>query len=84
MAEYTKEEIFKKLREILASVFEIEEEKITMGANLFEDLEFDSIDAVDLAVKLQDFTQQKIPPENFKLIKTVDDVVEAVYELMKK
>lgn len=84
MAEYTKEEIFKKLREILASVFEIEEEKITMEANLFEDLEFDSIDAVDLAVKLQDFTQQKIPPENFKLIKTVDDVVEAVYELMKK
>ena len=52
-------------------------------ANLFEDLELDSIDAVDLAVKVQYFTEKKIPPENFKKIKTIDDVVDTIEDLLK-
>lgn len=72
-----------ELTEILVNDFEIKRELINPDANLFEDLEFDSIDAVDLAVKLQDFTQQKISPDNFKQIRTVNDVVEAVQELLK-
>ena len=63
--------------------FEIDEDKIVPEANLFEDLEFDSIDAVDLAVRLQDFTKQKISPENFKQIKTINDVVDAVDGLLQ-
>ena len=57
-------------------------EKLTLDANLFEDLELDSIDAVDLAVKLQEFTEKKISPENFKQIRTVNDVVLAIEELL--
>ena len=83
MAQYTKEQIMHELTEILVNDFEIKREIINPDANLFEDLEFDSIDAVDLAVKLQDFTQQKISPDNFKQIRTVNDVVEAVQELLK-
>ena len=79
---YTKEEIFDKLKSILADDFEIEPEKLVPDANLFEDLELDSIDAVDLAVKLQEFTEKKISPENFKQIKTIDDVVTAVEQLL--
>ncbi len=79
---YTKEEIFDKLKSILADDFEIEHEKLMPDANLFEDLELDSIDAVDLAVKLQEFTGKKIAPENFKQIKTIDDVVTAVEQLL--
>ena len=79
---YTKEEIFDKLKSILAEDFEIEPEKLVPDANLFEDLELDSIDAVDLAVKLQEFTEKKISPENFKQIKTIDDVVTAVEQLL--
>lgn len=62
--------------------FEIAPEKLTLDANLFEDLELDSIDAVDLAVKLQEFTEKKISPENFKQIRTVNDVVLAIEELL--
>ena len=51
---YTKEQIFDKLKDILTDDFEIESEKLVPEASLFEDLELDSIDAVDLAVKLQD------------------------------
>ena len=79
---YTRDVIFDKLKSILVEDFEIEEEKIQAETNLFEDLELDSIDAVDLAVKLQGFTQKKIPPENFKQIRTINDVVLAVEELL--
>ena len=79
---YSQEEIFEKLKTILTDDFEIAPEKLTLDANLFEDLELDSIDAVDLAVKLQEFTEKKISPENFKQIKTVNDVVLAIEELL--
>ncbi len=79
---YSREEIFEKLKTILVDDFEIAPEKLTHDANLFEDLELDSIDAVDLAVKLQEFTEKKISPENFKQIRTVNDVVLAIEELI--
>ena len=80
---YSREEIFEKLKTILVDDFEIAPEKLTLDANLFEDLELDSIDAVDLAVKLQEFTEKKISPENFKQIRTVNDVVVAIEELIQ-
>ena len=79
---YTKEQIEERLREILINDFEIDENKITKEANLFEELDFDSIDAVDLAVRLQQFTDKKISPEDFKQIRTVEDVINAIYDLI--
>ncbi len=81
--QFTREEISAKLTEILTDDFEIDEAKINPEASLFDDLELDSIDAVDLAVKLQYFTDKKIAPENFKQIKTVGDVINAIEELLK-
>lgn len=80
---FTHDEILNKLTEILVEDFEINADLINPEANLFEDLELDSIDAVDLAVKLQYFTDKKIAPENFKKIRTVNDVVNAIEELLK-
>lgn len=80
---FTHEEIVNKLTEILVDDFEIDESLINPEANLFEDLELDSIDAVDLAVKLQYFTDKKIAPEKFKKIHTVGDVVNAIEELLE-
>ena len=82
-AAFSREEIEKELKNILVNDFEIDESEILPDADLFEDLEFDSIDAVDLAVRLQEFTKRKISPDNFKQIKTVKDVVDAVEELLK-
>lgn len=79
---FSKEDILAKLREILTEEFEIEESLITNDANLFTDLDLDSIDAVDLAVRLQQFTEKRISPEEFKQIRTINDVVEAVYNLL--
>ena len=84
MAEkYTKEQIFEELKNILIEELEIAEQDIKQEANLFEDLDLDSIDAVDIAVRMQKFTNKKLSPAEFKKIKTVNDIVEAVYGLLQ-
>jgi acyl carrier protein len=80
----TKNEIFETLSNYLVESFEVPRSQITLEAKLYEDLDLDSIDAVDLVVKLQDLTQKKIPPTDFKEVRTVGDVVEKVYALLKK
>ena len=68
---FTYNEIMEKLTDILVDDFEIERSLVTPEANLFEDLELDSIDAVDLAVKLQYFTDKKIAPDEIEIYYSV-------------
>lgn len=79
---YTKEQIFNKLVEILNEEFDIDKALITSESNLFTDLDMDSIDAVDLAVRLQQYSEKRISPEEFKQIRTINDVVEAIYNIL--
>lgn len=77
----TREDIFNTLRDALVELFELEPEQVSLEANLYEDLEIDSIDAVDLIDHLKRQTGKKIAAEEFKSVRTVGDVVEAVYRL---
>ncbi len=77
-----KEDILSALKEILAENFEIEPAAVTLDAHLYEDLDLDSIDAVDLVVALQQLTGKKIKPEEFKAVRTVADVVSATESLL--
>lgn len=77
-----KQEIYEKLREVLVELFEIDASKISLGANLYTDLDIDSIDAVDLVIKLKEITGKKIQAEEFKQVRTVDDVVETLHKLL--
>jgi len=78
----SRDEIFSKLQHFLETVFEVPSDKISMGARLFEDLDLDSIDAVDLMVKLQELTGRKLKPDEFKSVRTVGDVVDRVHSLL--
>ncbi len=78
----SKEEIYSKLSEIMVELFEVEESAIEPNANLYEELGIDSIDAVDLVVKLKEITGKRIQPEEFKSARTIQDVVDAVYGLV--
>lgn len=78
----TKDAIEAKVREILVELFELEPDDITLDAQLYDDLDIDSIDAVDLVVELKKMTGKKIKPEDFKSVRSVGDVVNAVDELM--
>ncbi|BCA31201.1 MULTISPECIES: acyl carrier protein [Pseudomonadaceae] len=77
-----RDEIFATLRDALVELFELEPERVTLEANLYEDLEIDSIDAVDLIDHIKRQTGRKIAAEEFKAVRTVGDVVEAVHRLV--
>jgi len=78
----TRDQILATLTEYLTEMFDVPAEKVTLEAKLFEELDLDSIDAVDLVVKLQTLTGQRIRPEEFKSVRTVGDVVLCVEELL--
>lgn len=82
MTEVDKADIFQKVRDALEELFELAPEDITPEAHLYQDLDLDSIDAVDLVVHLQNITGKKIKPEEFKSVRTVQDVVDAVADLL--
>jgi acyl carrier protein len=78
----TENEILERIRAIFEENFGIAPERVTLEASLFEELDLDSIDAVDLAIKLQEMTGRRIKPEEFKSVRTVADVVAAVESLL--
>lgn len=80
----SKEELFQKIRELLAGDFELDAELVTPDAKLYEDLELDSIDAIDLLVKMKEYVTEKIEPELFKKAVTVQDVVDILHPLLQK
>lgn len=79
----TRDDIFNTLRDALVELFELPPERVTLDANLYQDLEIDSIDAVDLIDDIKRQTGKKIAAEEFKAVRTVNDVVEAVYRLVQ-
>ena len=79
-----KEDIYPVMVDMLHEMFEVDKSKITLDADLYSDLEIDSIDAVDLAVKLKELTGKRLQPEVFKKVRTVQDVVDALAELLGK
>lgn len=79
----TTEEVLEQIRSALAELFEIEPERITPEARLNEDLEIDSIDAVDLLDRLRRQTGRKISADDFRTVRTVGDLVNAVYAVVR-
>jgi len=77
-----RDDILQVIKQIMLEMFEIEEELVTLDARLSEDLDFDSIDAVDMIVKLKEITGKAVKAEDFKNARTINDVVEAVYLLV--
>lgn len=78
------EEILQKLQQMLEELFEIAPEQVTLETQIFEELDIDSIDAVDLVIKLKEFTGQKIQPDQFKNVRTIQDVVVLVEQLLQQ
>lgn len=79
-----REALFQDITSILSEMFEIPLEKIKGESKLYDDLDLDSIDAVDLVIRLQELTKKKFDPEAFKSIRTVDDIVDAACNILKE
>ncbi len=81
MSSDTRTEVLARLAEKMADMFEVEESSIRPETHLFEDLDLDSIDAIDLAVHLQEYTGKKVNEGSLRDLKTVGDVVELILSL---
>lgn len=84
MTELNRDEIFKQVQDALVELFELDAVDIQPETLLYQELDLDSLDAVDLVVHLQKLTGKKIKPEEFKMVRSVDDVVNAVVELLQE
>ena len=74
----SKDEIFEILKKALVELFEIDENKVVPEAKIYEDLQIDSIDAIDLVDYVKKNTGYKLMPDDFKNIQTLGDIVDAV------
>jgi acyl carrier protein len=78
----SQDEILERIRLTLVELFELDPARITPEARLYEDLEIDSIDVVDLMDEVQKHTGRKVTPEDFRSVRTVKDLATVVQRLL--
>jgi acyl carrier protein len=76
-----KQKIFQEIQKILVSEFEMDANSISLESDLYQDLGLDSIDAVDLIIKIQELVGRKVDPTTFMKVRTVEEVVIAIEKL---
>lgn len=78
-----KDEIFEILKGALVELFEIDEGKIEKTSKIYEDLDIDSIDAIDLVDFIKKKTGHRMEASDFKEVRTLNDIVEVVYKQLQ-
>jgi acyl carrier protein len=78
------EEIYNKVKKIIAEVLNIEEEKITPESKIVVDLGAESLDIITLLMEFEDAFNGKIPDEDAEKLVTVNDAVEYIKALTNK
>ena len=78
---YSKDEILTQINIVMERLFELDKSELLPQAKLYEDLDIDSIDAVDLLIELKRFSGVDISPEKFKDAKTIQDLVDIIADL---
>ena len=80
----TEAEIEKTIKEVLVADFDCDEASLASDTDLFKELDLDSIDAIDLVVRLQAKIGKRVNPEEFRQIRTLGDVVKAVSKILQE
>lgn len=78
----TRDDVFERVRVTMQELFEVEADKIQPDTKLIEDLQLDSIDAIDLAARLEEITRHRLGEEQLRTLRTVDDVVTLIHQTM--
>jgi acyl carrier protein len=74
-----REEILQRVQAVFTELFEIEPERVQPAARLVEDLDLDSIDAIDMVVKLQELIGKRVEETELRRVRTVEDIIELVF-----
>ncbi|MCQ2535878.1 MAG: acyl carrier protein [Lachnospiraceae bacterium] len=72
--------MFEEIKAIIVETLSVDESKVTMDANLSEDLGADSLDAVELGMAVEDKLGITISDDDMATIKTVADLVKIAEE----
>ena len=75
--------VFEKVKKIIAEELNVAEDKITMEASLVEDLEADSLDAVEIIVRIEEEFDLQVDDEAAENVKTVGDLVKCIEANLK-
>jgi acyl carrier protein len=78
----TDSRIQEQIRDTMITMFELSPNEVHPGARLVDDLGLDSIDAVDLSVRIQEITGETIEEDQLKSIDTVGDIFTVVQQLV--
>ena len=76
----TKEEVFKQIQQLLVDTFELDAADVSLDAHIYQDLDLDSFDAIDLAVSMDSETGIKLQEDDLRSIQTVSDIVDLVHQ----
>ena len=83
LIEFVKNEILYKVEDVIVDLLAIDRALIKPETKLFEDLDFDSIDAIELILQLEEKYDEKISADKLKSARTIQDVVDCLYELLR-
>jgi acyl carrier protein len=75
-------EILRQIQAIMKELFELPPERVQPEAKLVDDLELDSLDALDLAVKVEESTGHAFDEAKLRSLRTIQDVIDALSELL--
>jgi acyl carrier protein len=80
----SRDEIFARIVEILSDSFELDPKKITRASTLYEELDLDSIDAIDIFTQLRELTGRRPDPADARKVRTVDELIDFVLVEIEK
>jgi acyl carrier protein len=80
----SRDEIFAKVVEILSDSFELDPKTITRTSTLYEELDLDSIDAIDIFTQLRELTGRRPDPADARKVRTVDELIDFVVSEIEK
>lgn len=81
--EWTRKRILQRVTEILIECFEVAPEDVKPSAHVIDDLDLDSIDAIDLAVRLEEDTGLSMSDDELKGIRLVQDIVDLIHDKLQ-
>jgi acyl carrier protein len=79
----TREQVLERVRTTMHELFDIEPARIQLETRLIDDLGLDSIDAIDLAARLDEVTRERLGEEELRKMRTVGDVVSLVHGMVQ-
>lgn len=75
MTQMTQDEVFEKVRKVVAEVFKVEESRISLATKFMDDLKAESLDVITLLMEFEEAFDKRIPDEDAEKLLSVQDAV---------